>query len=190
MARFSAGGAAGRLAKKISGTDWSEKAKQAAQTLRDEYAAGTRGDDSEPTQLWASPREQFAHLVALVRSTPSDAAADAEASEVAAALGSIDWSRVRAATAERTGDATETVKSMAQQVDWAKVQPVAAQVSSALIAAVASGQLGLGGRLGPTVARAIINQDGLGQRVASKVAAAGTTPPDLRAAIETSAREQ
>ena len=79
---------------------------------------------------------------------------------------------------------------MAQQVDWGKVQPVAAQVSSALIAAVASGQLGLGGRLGPTLARAIINQGGLGQRVAGKVTASASPPPDFRGVIEASSREQ
>ncbi len=84
---------------------------------------------------------------------------------------------------------------MADHVDWSKVQPVAAQVSSALIAAVASGQLGLGGRLGPTVARAIVDQGGLGQRVGAAVqrrqAAAPAAPevPDFRGAIEATSRE-
>jgi hypothetical protein len=59
------------------------------------------------------------------------------------------------------------MKSMAAEVDWDKVQPVAAKVSSALIAAVASGQLGIGGRFAAPVARAIMNDRNLAQRVST-----------------------
>ncbi len=198
MPRFSAGGAAGRLARAISGSDLSTKAKQAAQALQQEYESGKSGDDAAPAQIWATPRQQIDSLIAILRgprdeaqSTVNDeAAAETDAEEVAEALRGVDWARVKAATGDRTGEAADAVKAMAQQVDWGKVQPVAAQVSSALIAAVASGQLGLGGRLGPTVARAIINQGGLGQRVAGKVAASASPPPDLRGVIEATSREQ
>lgn len=197
MPRFPAGGAAGRLARAISGSDLSAKAKQAAQALKQEYESGKSGSEAEPAQIWGTPRQQIDSLIAILRgprdeaqsSVDDEAAADTDAEEVAEALQGVDWARVKAATGERTGEAADAVKAMAQQVDWGKVQPVAAQVSSALIAAVASGQLGLGGRLGPTVARAIINQGGLGQRVASKVAASATPPPDLRGVIEATSRE-
>ncbi len=113
-----------------------------------------------------------------------------DADEVAAALRNVDWATVKSAAAERTGDAARTVKAMADQVDWSRVQPVAAQVSSALIAAVASGQLGVGGRLGSTVARAIVDQGGLGQQVAKRVNARQLpVPADLRRIIDATARE-
>lgn len=196
MPRFSAGGAASRLARAIAGSDLSGKAKHAAQALQQEYESGKAGDDAPPTPIWGSPRQQIDSLLAILRgprdeagSTADDeATAETDAEEVAEALRGVDWARVKAATGERTGEAADAVRAMAQQVDWGRVQPVAAQVSSALIAAVASGQLGLGGRLGPTVARAIIDQGGLGQRVAGKVAASPL--PDLRNAIEASSREQ
>ncbi len=127
---------------------------------------------------------------------PASATADpddmlaADADEVAAALRNVDWATVKSAAAERTGDAARTVKAMADQVDWSRVQPVAAQVSSALIAAVASGQLGVGGRLGSTVARAIVDQGGLGQQVAARVNARQLpVPADLRRIIDATARE-
>lgn len=196
MPRFSAGGAASRLARAIAGSDLSGKAKHAAQALQQEYESGKAGDDAPPTPIWGSPRQQIDSLLTILRGPRDEAAstvddeatAETDAEEVAEALRGVDWARVKAATGERTGEAADAVRAMAQQVDWGRVQPVAAQVSSALIAAVASGQLGLGGRLGPTVARAIIDQGGLGQRVAGKVAASPL--PDLRNAIEASSREQ
>jgi hypothetical protein len=121
----------------------------------------------------------------------ADAAAfDADADEVADALRRVDWTRVRTATTERSADAARTVRAMAEQVDWTRVQPVAAQVSSALIAAVASGQLGVGGRLGTTVARAIVDQGGLGQQVAARVASQHlAVPAELRRVIDATARD-
>lgn len=191
-------------------------ARSAASSLKAEYEAGKRGDDAPTTPLWRSPREQLDAVLGLLRSAKaeqavepdagagsagdadsgeSDAAVDAEAEAVAEALHGVDWQATRAAMAERTTDAARTVRSMAEQVDWGRVQPVAAQVSSALIAAVAAGQLPLGGRLGPTVARAIVDQAGFGRRVGVAVQrrqdAAPSTPPvpDFRGAIEATSRE-
>jgi hypothetical protein len=114
----------------------------------------------------------------------------ADAAEVTAALRTVDWAGVRAATSERTGEAAKAMKAMADQVDWSRVQPVAAQISTALIAAVASGQVPIGGRLGGTVARAIADQSGLGQRVARNLQSEqATPPPDFRGAIEAVSRE-
>jgi hypothetical protein len=70
-----------------------------------------------------------------------DAADAADAAEVAAAIRGVDWAGVRAAATVRTTEASKAMKSMADHVDWGKVQPVAAQVSSALITAIATGQL-------------------------------------------------
>lgn len=228
MGRFDPTKAAGRLAGTVRGTDWKGRAKQAVQTLKDEYEAGKRGEDGPVQPIWASPKEQLDAVLDLLRgargdtpgspadepvptpprsqedtspgsaapepaaaaSDAADAAADSAADEVAAALRGVDWAKVRTATAERSGDAARTVKAMAEQVDWAKVQPVAAQVSTALIAAVASGQLGVGGRLGSTVARAIVDQGGLGQRVARRIPADQlAVPAELRRVIDTTARE-
>ena len=96
----------------------------------------------------------------------------------------------RAATGERTADAAAAMRSMAKEVDWAKVQPVAAKVSSALMAAVASGQLGVGGRLGGTVARAIMNDRNLAQRVNNElVKYEQPLPPDFRDVIDATATD-
>jgi hypothetical protein len=184
-----------------------DRARRAAAALRQDYEAGKRGDDTEPEPLWASPKEQLAAMIKLLSSArrsqqvptgdeaapfgdQADGTADAEAADVATALRHVDWAGVRAATAERTSDAAAAMRSMADQVDWAKVQPVAAHVSSALIAAVASGQLRLGGKLGPVVARAIADQGGLGQRVVRQIdREQAPMPPDFRGAIEAAGRE-
>lgn len=122
--------------------------------------------------------------------SPTDVELDADAAEVAVALRAVDWASVRATTAERTGGARRAMREMADQVDWAKAQPVAAQVSSALIAAVASGQIGVGGKLGSTVARAIVDQGGLAQRVAANLNEQTTQmPPDFRQVIDSTATE-
>ncbi len=81
------------------------------------------------------------------------------------------------------------MRAMARQVDWTKVQPAAAQVSSALIAAVAAGQIPVGGRLGPLVARAIVDQGGLAERVGQEMSTDQAPLPDFRDAIETTARD-
>jgi hypothetical protein len=145
-----------------------ERATAFGRLLKEEYEAGKRGDPAP---------------------TPAEDAATAE--EVADAMHKVDWAKVKAATASRTADATQGMKSMAAQVDWAKVQPVAAQVSTALIAAVASGQIPLGGHLGGRVVRTIMNDRDLAQKVASTLARTpGQMPPDFRGVIETTGREQ
>lgn len=211
MARFDPVSSAGKLMGKARGTDWKGRAKQAVQTLKDEYEAGKRGDDAPAQPIWASPKEQLDAVVQLLRGArdgapdpddphdvrhtdapdpPDPTDVDGDADAVAEALRGVDWSKVRAATSERGTEAARTVRTMAEQVDWAKVQPVAAQVSTALIAAVASGQLGVGGRLGSAVARAIVDQGGLAQRVARRVPGEQlAVPVELRQVIDTTARE-
>ena len=146
---------------------WVRAVKEGAAVLKSEYDAGRRGDDAP-----AEPEK--------------DPELDADAKDVAEALRRVDWAQVRADTARRTGDAARAMKAMAGQVDWAKVQPAAAQVSSALIAAVASGRLHVGGRLTNTVARAIVDQGGLAQRVAANL---DQPPPDFREVIDTTATD-
>lgn len=139
------------------------RANEFAQKLKAEYEAGKRGD--------TDPEE------------PVNDEADAE--QVANAIKRVDWAKVRAATSERGAEAAATMRTMAKQVDWSKVQPVAAKVSSALMAAVASGQLGVGGRLGGTVARAIINDRNLAQRVSTELVKQDQPlPPDFRNVID------
>ncbi|HQZ33303.1 MAG TPA: hypothetical protein PK020_02705 [Ilumatobacteraceae bacterium] len=110
----------------------------------------------------------------------SAATDEVQAAEVADAMRSVDWAKVRAATSAKSSEAAASMKTMAAEVDWDKVQPVAAKVSSALIAAVASGHLGVGGRLAPTVARAIMNDRNLAQRVSTTLAADDAATPDFR----------
>lgn len=149
------------------------RATEFAQRLKAEYEAGKRGEPET-----ADEPETGA---------PED---EADAAQVASAMRRVDWAKVRAATSERGADAATAMRSMAAEVDWAKVQPVAAKVSSALIAAVASGQLGVGGRLGGTVARAIINDRNLAHRVSTElVRQEQPMPPDFRNVIDVTATE-
>ena len=146
-----------------------QRATEFGKLLRSEYEAGLR---DEPT--------------------PAEEAASAD--EVSAAMRKVDWGKVKAATTGTTAAATENVKAMAAQVDWDKVTPVAAQVSSALIAAVAAGQIPLGGPMGARVARTIMNDRDLAAQVARSLARTPKeTPPDfrpmVRAAIDTTATE-
>ena len=168
-----AGRSLGRLTAKVmhsaNPAAMREKASAFGKLLKDEYEAGKRGDP--------------------------DPMIDADAAdEVAAAMKKVDWAKVKTATAGKTADATQSVKAMAAQVDWDKVTPVAAQVSSALIAAVASGQIPLGGHLGGRVARTIMNDRDLAQKVAASLARTPQqAPPDFRpviaGAIETTATD-
>jgi hypothetical protein len=58
-----------------------------------------------------------------------------------------------------------------------------------LIAAVAAGQIPVGGRVGATVAKAITDQGGLGQRVVEKLdASASPLPEEFRRAINVASR--
>lgn len=182
-------------------------ARGAASSLKADYEAGRRGDETPVTPLWASPREQYEAVLRLIRGAPGQAAstdddptADApiddgpaserDAQEVAAAMGSVDWSAVRTATSERSADVGRAVRSMAAEVDWQRLQPVAGQVSSALIAAVAAGRIPLGGRTGSVIARAIVDQGGLGRLVGDELRKAKVpVPTGFREAIEVYGRE-
>jgi hypothetical protein len=198
-----------RLTRAVTTTKWSAKAKEIAESLKAQHAAGRDGDESPAVPVWPTPKEQFDALKHLFRSSPKEAAAadapvaddaaneaaneatdDADAEEVAGALRRVDWAEVRAATAGRTNDVTRTMRSLADQVDWAKVQPIAAQVSSALIAAVAAGRIPVGGRLGPMVVKAITDQNNLGKRIAVNLEGnRAPMPPDFRGVIEATATE-
>jgi hypothetical protein len=167
-----------------------------AETLKAQYHAGQSGDDAPAAPIWPGPKQQLEAMLGLFRSEPADAgspteeALESDAAAVAEAMRGVDWSDVRAATAEKTSDVARSMRTMADQVDWAKVQPVAASVSSALIAAVAAGRIPIGGPLGPIVARAIRDQNNLGRRVAGNLQETpATSPPDFRGVIEATSRD-
>ena len=190
-----------RVARAVTTTDWGARAKQVAASLKAQHAAGRDGDDSPAEPVWPTPKEQLEGLKKLFRpvspndapsavDVPDDKRLDDDATQVADALRRVDWAQVKAATTERTSDVARTMRSMADHVEWSKVQPVAAQVSSALIAAVAAGRIPLGGQLGSIVARAIADQNSLGRRVAANFAkTAINAPPDFRGVIETTATD-
>jgi hypothetical protein len=196
-----------RAVRAVTSVRWGSKAKEIAASLKAQHAAGRDGDDSPAEPVWPTPKEQLEALKRVFRSSPKSAAADAaidephdeesldrDAEQVAQALRGVDWGQVRAATSERSTEVVRTMRSLADHVDWAKVQPVAAQVSSALIAAVAAGRIPVGGPLGSMVARAITDQNNLGNRVAANLqrSAAGTPPdfrPTIHRAIEATATE-
>jgi hypothetical protein len=190
-----------RVVRAVTTTKWAAKAKGVAASLKAQHAAGRDGDESPAEPVWPTPKEQLEALKKLFRSSPApsvppvddtsdDEALESDAHEVAEALRGVDWAEVRAATAERTNDVTRTMRSLADHVDWAKVQPVAAQVSSALIAAVAAGRIPVGGPLGSIVARTIKDQNSLGRRVAANLQhTPSEAPPDFRGIIEATATE-
>ena len=199
MARSKGDNPVRRIVRSVATTKWSAKAKDAAEALKTQYEAGRQGDESPPTPIWPTPGEQLDAFKRLFRASPAQPAQtaqpevslDGDADEVAEALRGVDWDAVRAQTAERTSDVSRAMRSMAEQVDWAKVQPVAAQVSRALIAAVASGRIPVGGQLGPIVARTIRDQNSLGHKVADNLRQTpATVPPDFRQVIEATATEQ
>lgn len=170
---------AARLARVAEPATARAKATDLAQRIRDEYRRGLQGE--------AGPTDATDDAAA-----PIDDAAvtDDEVGSVADALRGVDWAKVRAATAERTSGAASTMRSLAADVDWGKVQAGAAVVSSALIAAVASGQIPVGGRLAGPVARAILDDAQLAQRVSSTLAARGAAVPDFRGDVDDAAPPQ
>ena len=190
-------GAIGRGIRAARTTDWKAKAKQAAAALKADYQAGKQGDEAPAEPIWPSASDQFEGVVKMLRAarsggskTRSDTELNADADDISSALRNVDWNGVRTATAERTSGPRKAMRDMADQVEWSKVQPVAAQVSSALIAAVAAGQIPMGGLLGSTVVRTIMNQGGLAQRVADNLSEQkNTMPPDFRGVIDTTARD-
>jgi hypothetical protein len=185
-----------RVLRAAVNTDWVGKAKGVAESLKTEFHAGQAGDNAPVAPIWPAPTQQLEAMMSLFRSAPSEAAPpsdetlDHDAAKVAEALRGVDWADVRSTTAERTGEVARSMRTMADQVDWSKVQPVAANVSSALIAAVASGRIPVGGALGPIVAKAITDQNHLGRRVARNLQQnPATAPPDFRGVIEATAAE-
>jgi hypothetical protein len=202
-----------RVVRSVSATKWSTKAKAVAASLKAQHAAGRDGDDSPAEPIWPTPREQLEALKRLLRVSQSQApaatfdpadltddpsstepaagdAADTDAEEVAAALRGVNWTEVRNATSGKANDVTKAMRAMSDQVDWAKVQPVAAQLSTALIAAVAAGRIPVGGRLGPIVAKAIVDQNNLAGRVAQNLERSqAAAPPDFREIIDATATE-
>jgi len=171
--------AAARLAEAVRPFSSKARAVDFARLLRDEYRAG---------QAEAADRQ------AAERDADRDAERDADDERtIVGAVRDIDWAAVRQATSARTGEIAQRMKAMAGEVDWRSVQPAAAHVSSALIAAVASGHLPLGGKLGSTVARAIMNDGGLAQRVGATMTSRGGREqphvPDFRGVIDTTATE-
>jgi hypothetical protein len=190
----------GRAIRAVASVKWGAKAKEVAASLKAQHAAGRAGDDSPAEPVWPTPKEQLDGLKKLFRSssahtTPADVDAvadeppneeslESDAEHVAQALRGVDWGQVRAATSERSTEVARTMRSLADHVDWGKVQPVAAQVSSALIAAVAAGRIPVGGPLGSMVARAITDQNNLANRVAANLQRTSQgAPPDFRPAI-------
>jgi hypothetical protein len=196
MARSTGDNTMRRLVRSVATTKWSSKAKKAAEALKTQYVAGREGDESPATPIWPTPREQLEAFKRLfhasqARAALSEVTLDGDADEVADAMRGVDWDAVRAATAERTNEVSRAMRTMAEQVDWAKVQPIAAQVSRALIAAVAAGRIPVGGQLGPIIARTISDQNNLGRRVADNLRQTpAAVPPDFRRVIDTTATEQ
>ena len=192
-----AAGAIGRGLRAARTTNWKAKAKQAAAALKADYQAGKQGDEAPAEPIWPSASDQFEGVIKMFRTARSgssknrtDTELNADADDISSALRNVDWNGVRTATAERTSGPRQAMRDMADQVEWSKVQPVAARVSSALIAAVAAGQIPMGGLLGSTVGRTIINQGGLAQRVADNLnEQKATMPPDFRGVIDTTARD-
>lgn len=177
------GKAAARLAEAVRPFSSKARAVDFARLLRDEYHAG----QAEAANRRAAAAHDAAH---------DAVAGDADAADertIVGAVRDIDWAAVRQATSARTGDIAQRMKAMAGEVDWRSVQPAAAHVSSALIAAVASGHLPLGGKLGSTVARAIMNDGGLAQRVGTTMTSRGGREqphvPDFRGVIDTTATD-
>lgn len=192
-----AGRAARKMVEAIKDGTVQRRAKASVGALKAEYEAGRRGDDTASTPLWAGPRQQLDAVLAALSSARRAAAAEHPTAPdpdgeqaLADEVGKVDWTAVRAATAERSAEAAATVREMAAKVDWERLQPAAAQVSSALISAVAAGRLPIGGPLGTQVARAIVNQGDLARRLSANLGRTDTpVPEDFGPVIEAAARE-
>lgn len=124
------------------------RAAEFAQRVKDEYHAGLAEADAATVD--------------------DSAAGDDDTTAVIDAMKGVDWAHVRSVTEQKSSEAARAVKEMSAQVDWSKVQPVATSVSTALIAAVASGQLPIGGPLGGRILRTILNEADLATKVAER----------------------
>lgn len=168
-----------------------ERARHAADALRDEYRKGKDGDESpvqpiapsaiDVIKVWMSRSgesgpdsvgsdEANVSGATDTPSAPSGIATDPDettqaASQVAALLAKANWRSV--AEAARDNAAAQRMRELAEQVDWAAAKPVAARLATVLIAAAAAGELGgLQGASGRYVARTVANELGLADRVA------------------------
>jgi len=192
------GRTAARLSRSLNVATAKARAAELARTLRAEYEAGKAEVEADQppdtgTSTTNDPRTTDTSTTNDPSTSNSTATSEADAEAVAEAMRGVDWAKVRAATTEKGAEAAHAMKSMAAEVDWNKVQPVAAKVSSALIAAVASGQLGIGGRFAAPVARAIMNDRNLAQRVSATLERDHDPLPDfrpvIRGAIDTTASD-
>jgi hypothetical protein len=177
-----------------------DRARDVADTLKEEYRKGLAGDDSPvapvgPSAItairaWLSRDNSDDEVDGCdPESTAGFAASDEEATEVADLLGGVDWKKV--SNAVRDSQTAQRMRDLADQVDWAAAKPVAGRVAAALIAAAAAGELGgLEGRSARYVARTIANETGLAERVARRVSAGrGSRSGPLLDYIETTATE-
>ncbi|MFZ9628223.1 MAG: hypothetical protein ACO3C1_02615 [Ilumatobacteraceae bacterium] len=163
---------AARLVTKAEPAAAKVRATEFAQRLKAEYERGL-AEEQQPAASATSPD---------AAASTNEATPDDDVSAVAAALRSVDWASVRAVSAEKAAETKERMRAMAGDVDWSKVQAGAAVVSSALIAAVASGQIPIGGRLAGPIARAILNDSDLASRVSNSMGG-DEQPPDLTADV-------
>ena len=135
------------------------RAAEFARRVKDEYRAGL-ADAQAPDDAGAADDS----------GSTGDAGSTVEDDTAAVidAMKGVDWAHVRSVTGQKSSEAARAVKEMSAQVDWSKVQPVATSVSTALIAAVASGQLPIGGPLVGRILRTILNEADLAAQVAER----------------------
>lgn len=158
MVSRSLGRLAARLVSQARPDEVRARAAEFAERVKAEYRAGLDG---------APPPDQSGSDEGRPHSGESGSLDD-DTTAVIDAMRGVDWAQVRAVTGQKSSEAAKAVKEMTAQVDWSKVQPVATSVSTALIAAVASGQLPIGGPLGGRVLRTILNEADLAARVAER----------------------
>lgn len=169
---------AARLVNAVEPATAKVRATEFAQRLKAEYERGLADERAAGTP---PPADSDAGDAADGASGPPTE--DDEVNAVAAALRSVDWTKVRTAAGGHSSEARERMRSLAKDVDWGKVKSGAAVVSSALIAAVAAGQIPLGGRLAGPVARAILNDADLAAKVSGAMGR-DAQPPDLTADVK------
>jgi hypothetical protein len=88
-------------------------------------------------------------------------------------LARIDWKSVSTTAQTRSGDVAERMKSLADDVPWDRMKPVAGKVATALIAAAATGQIGsLSGPTALAVSRALQGNN-VGEAAAALVVTKG-----------------
>lgn len=158
MVSRSLGRLAARLVSQARPDEVRARAAEFAERVKAEYRAGL---DGAPPPDPSGSDEGRAH-------SGESGSLDDDTTAVIDAMRGVDWAQVRAITGQKSSEAAKAVKEMTAQVDWSKVQPVATSVSTALIAAVASGQLPIGGPLGGRVLRTILNEADLAARVAER----------------------